>query len=220
MRTLTSYFEQFALLSVERQEKFGRVIGEHFIEKDLDSGLARFSPELEFSFQVLGTESENTLTWLWAWAEEQTELPDDLLKSSLRMRAWGQQENIRECTTASVDLHIADGRIFSAIASEVCQASCYYREPYEGGALFLLLFGNAIDRQPSLDVGGLTRGFSDLMVYPFNHRNSLVSYLNAKGLTFTSSEDAVTCRLDSGEDLRAEFDAAGAVQSINGKSLV
>lgn len=221
MRTLAFYFEQFALISAEKQEKLGRVIGEHFIEKDLDAGIARFSPDRELPFQVLGTESENTLTWLWAWAEEQTELPADLLKSSLQMREWGRQEHIRECTAASVDLNTADGRIFSLIASEVCKASCYYREAYEGGALFLLLFGDVIDRQQPLDVAGLTRGFSDLiMMYPFNHRNALISYLNAKGLAFTSRGNEIACRLDSGEDLRAEFDPAGAVQSINGTAVV
>jgi hypothetical protein len=220
MRTLAFYFEQFALISAEKQEKFARLAEEHFIEKDLDSGIARFSRDLELPFQVLGTESENTLTWLWAWAEEQTELPADLLNSSLQMREWGEREKIRECTAASVDLHSADGRIFSVVASEVCKASCYYRESYEGGALFLLLFGDAVDRQPSLDVAGLTRGFSDLMIYPFNHRNALVSYLNAKGLVFTSMGDAVACRLDSGEDLHAEFDAGGALQAINGTSVV
>jgi drug/metabolite transporter (DMT)-like permease len=56
------------------------------------------------------------------------------------LRAWGEKEGLQEFTLPSVDLDRADGTMLSLIASEVCKASGYYRDPYEGGALFLLLF--------------------------------------------------------------------------------
>jgi hypothetical protein len=152
MSTLKTYLEKSGLISLEKQERLAGLIGDHTVELDLDAGLVRFSGSFEFPFQVLGTESDNTLTWLWAWAEEQTEVPGDLMRAALEMKEWGAQAGVTECTRPSVDLNEADGHVLSLIASEVCRASCYYHDAYEGGGLFLLLFGQAIDRQPSLNV--------------------------------------------------------------------
>lgn len=220
MSNFLSYFEKYALVSSEKQDKFERIIGEHTMELELDAGVIRFSDDLRFPFQVLGTESDNSLTWLWAWAEEQSEMPEGLIRSSLEMRAWGEKEGIPECATPSVDLNTADGHFLSLIASEVCGASCYYQDAYEGGGLFLLLFGQTIDQQPGFTVAGLTRQFSSLIsLYDFNHRNAFRSYASMKKLAFTEHASFIVTELESGEDVRANFDQSGRLISINGKNL-
>ncbi|OGW35118.1 MAG: hypothetical protein A2010_04560 [Nitrospirae bacterium GWD2_57_9] len=217
MKALITYLEQYALLSLEKREKLSALIGEHTLDLDLDTGLVRFSGGFEFPFQVLGTESHNTLTWLWAWAEEQAEVPPDLLESARQMKEWGSLNRIPECTMPSVDLNRADGLLFSLIASEVCQAGCFYEDSYDGGALFLLLFGQTIEMQAPLDAAGLERQLLHLASsYDLNHRNALLSYLRAKELLFSEEGPLVSARLASGEELRAEFDADGAVKTING----
>jgi len=220
MDPLRNYFESFALLSLEKQEKFARLIGDHTMELDFETGIARFTDDLAFPFQVLGTESDNTLTWLWAWADEQSELPEDLLKASLQMREWGAREGIRECTVPSSDLDGVDGHVLSMIAAEVCRASCYYHDAYDGGASFLLLFGDPIDRQPSFDMAALSRAFSHLIsLYECNHRAALLSYFRGKVLPFSEQGNAVLGELESGENLRAEFDETGRLLSMNGKTM-
>ena len=187
---------------------------------DFDAGRLRFSEGPEFRFQVLGTESDNTLNWLWAWAEEQEDLASGLLTSSLQMKEWGAKAGIPEFTVPSVDLEKADGRILSLIASEVCAASCYYPDSYDGGASFLLLFGGELERQPGFDVAGLSRQFSDLpALYELNHRNAFVSYLRAKGLPFTEQGTVMDLELESGEHVRLEFDSAGSLKTMNGRRL-
>ncbi len=220
MSNLISYFEKYALVSSEKQAKFAEMVRDQTMELDLDAGIIRFSGDLRFPFQVLGTESDNTLTWLWAWAEEQTEAPEDLMRSSLEMRVWGEKEGIAECTQPSVDLNTADGHFFSLIASEVCGASCYYQDAYEGGGLFLLLFGQTIDQQPGFTVAGLTREFSSLIsLYDFNHRNAFRSYFSMKKLAFSEHASFIVSELESGEDVRANFDPAGQLVSLNGQQL-
>jgi hypothetical protein len=220
MNTLTQYLEKYALASLEKQEKLAGLIGEHTVDIDYDSGVVRFTGAYEFPFQVLGTESDNTLTWLWAWADEQTEMSPDLVKSSLQLKAWGEKNGVGEFIVPSVDLAKADGHVLSLIASGVCEAGCYYRDDYDGGALFLLLFGEAIDRRPSLDAAGLIRQFSDLIsLHELNHRNALVSYLRLKGLTFTEQETNLNFELESAEQVSAEFEPGGKVKSINGIEL-
>lgn len=221
MHALTEYLEKYALLSLEKQEKLARLTdGQLVVDLDLDAGRLRFSEGLEFRFQVLGTESDNTLNWLWAWAEEQENLKPDLLTAALQMKEWGAKAGIPECTAPSVDLEKADGYILSLIASEVCAASCYYQDSYDGGASFLLLFGGGLEQQPGFDVAGLSRQFSNLMaLYEFDHRNALMSYLRQKNLPFREQGTIIKFELESAEQVSAEFGPSGLLKSINGRSL-
>jgi len=221
MNDLTPYLEHYALISLEKQHKLAQLIGEHLAEPDLENGRIRFHQDLEFPLQILGTESDNTLTFLWAWSEEQPEIPLNLLSSAFYLKNWGEERNLLEFSSPSIDLNRADGRIISLIASELCKASCYYQDPYEGGAIFYLLSGEAIDQQPSLDIEGLCRQFSYLMsLAELNHKETLLSYLREKGLTFSDTDAIVQGELESGESLFAEFDDSGMLLSINGKEIV
>jgi hypothetical protein len=221
MSTLIKYFEQYALTSIEKQDKLDFLIGDHTYTLDIDAGKIRFNDALEFSIQVLGTESENTLSWLWAWADEQTEeVPDNLRQASIQLKDWGAREGIREFTVPSFDLIRADGHVLAMIATEICNASCYYRDPYEGGAAFVLIFDKKIDAQPSFDLSRLSQRFLDLISrYEFNHRNALLSYLRIKGLSPAEAGSLITATLETGESLSAEFDHAGRLQLFNGEAV-
>ncbi len=220
MNEIISYLEQYALLSLEKQEKLARLVGEHAAELDLDSGKIIFENGLDLPFQVLGTESDNTLTWLWAWAEEQTEIPENLLTSSLQLKEWGKREGIEEFTVPSLDLNKADGHVLSLISAEISDASCYYGSHYEGGAVFVLVFSEAVDRQPPFNLDGLSRQFTELISqYELNHRNVLVSYLRKNNLPFTDKGLVVAAGLLTGERLAAEFEENGRLKSLNGKPM-
>jgi len=219
MSKVIHYFEKFALVSLEKQARLFSFLGEHVLDLDLDAGTARFN-DLSIPFQVLGTESDNALTWLWAWAEEQTEIPDSLLTSAREMKSWGEKEGMPELTLPSLDLNRADGAMLSLIASEVCKASGYYRDPYEGGAIFFLLHGIALDDRQVFDRQGLVRQLVDLAArYDFDHRNALLSYLQTKGIPASSTGDTIDAELASGERLIAEFDAHGQARTINGETI-
>lgn len=219
MNTLTHYLERYALISLEKQDKLAQVIDEHLFQLDLDAGTVSFG-DIELPFQVLGTESYNTQTWLWSWAEEQDEIPEELNNTSQALKDWGAREDIQEFVSPSVDLGKADGFQLALIASEVCRASCFYRDAYEGGALFVLLFDKRIDNQPAFDLARLTRHFLDLIErYAFNHRKMLLAYLEIKGIPALTLGHRITCKLPTGETLSAEFDEAGRILLLNGESI-
>ena len=219
MNKLTTYLEKYGLLSLEKQDKLAFLIGESIQQLDLDNGIIRFD-SIEFPFQVLGTESDNTFTWLWAWADEQDELPVSLISASLELRNWGLNEGLSEFSIPSVDLNKADGVLFSLIASELCKASCYYRDVYEGGSLFVLLFDRMIDDQQSFDLSRLSKQFLHLIsLYELNHRNVLLSYLALKGLSPKEGVSRIAGLLESGELISAEFDASGSLQTLNGETM-
>jgi len=220
MGTITEYLEQYALAALEKQDKLGLIIGEHGYTLDLDAGKIRINETIEFPIQVLGTESDNTLTWLWAWADEQTEVPIELLSASLQAKKWGEQKGVLEFTVPSVDLNRADGNALAMIAVEICQASCFYRDAFEGGAAFVLIFDKRIDAKPSFDLSRLSRHFLDLVSrYELNHRNLFASYLRARGLSIADTGPLITTALNTGELLSAKFDSAGRILLLNGEAI-
>jgi hypothetical protein len=222
MNKLTKYLEQFALISLEKQDKLASLLGDYTYVLDLESGKIRFSDNIDVTFQVLGTESDNTLIWLWAWADEQTEdVPTDLLRVSRELRDWGSREGVQEFILPAVDLHRADGHVLSMIACELGKASCYFRDSYDGGSAFYLLYDKVIDAQPLFDLSRLSRWFLDLVSrYEINHRNALLAYFRFRGLSYEENGDAITCDLDSGERLSAEFDHAGHLTHLNGDAIL
>jgi hypothetical protein len=63
-----------------------------------------------------------------------------MLKASEAMRAFGQKHGIREFTQASFPLSDqVNGHVLSMIASGLSNGDAYYRGPYDGGALFMLI---------------------------------------------------------------------------------
>ena len=220
MDKLTEYVEQYALIALEKQDRLALLINDQIADLDLDAGKIRFD-NFEFPVQVLGTESDNTMNWLWAWADEQTEnMPESLLRSSRELREWGLRQGVPEFTVPSVDLGRADGHVFSMIASEICRSSCYYRDAYDGGAVFLLLSDALIDAQPSFDLSRLSQRLLDLISrYGLNHRNVLRSYLRIRGLSARETESEITCELESRERLSAVFDEAGRLIRLNEESV-
>jgi hypothetical protein len=220
MSDFTNYFEQYALPAMEKRAKLLKLVGEHYLDLDLLAGVARFNDTLALPVQILGTESENTLTWLWAWADEQTEMPDGLLRSSRAMKIWFETKGLAAYAAPSLDLNRADGTQLAVISCEVCMASAYYRDHYEGGSLLLLLFGRGIEGQPPFTRSELVRALSDLAAqYDFNHRSALSAYFQAERLSFSSQGTLLSGELASGERVVAACDDRGRITTINGEAF-
>ena len=217
---LQTYLEQCALISLEKQDKLEQLISEHIYELDLDARIMRFSNGLEIPYQVLGTESDNSLTWLWAWADEQTEVPLNLLSSAFKLKDWGEREQIREFSAPSVDLNQCDGHAIALVSTQICNASSFYRDDYEGGTAFLLLSDERIDRQPSFDRARLFQQFSELISrMELNHRNVFLSYFLLKGLYPVEKGPVISCELENGERVLGEFDEMGRATMLNGEKI-
>jgi len=205
---------------MEKEAKLARIIGEQMHQLDLDAGVIRFGRDLALPFQVLGTESFNTLTWLWAWAEEQTEIPENLIQTSLQLRDWGVHEGIREFTIPSVDIDKADGNAIALVGTQITRANSFFRDSYEGGAVYLLIFDNSIEHEPSFDRASLFSTLTDLLFrYELNQKNVLLSYLQLKTLSPNVKGTLVSCELENGERVNAEFDDADKLKVWNGKII-
>ena len=106
---------------------------------DLATGILSFGDRYAWHVQLLGTEAEETQTWLWAWANDASNLPPSLLQAALHLKTFGEEQEVPELATSMFPLDGIDGHFLAMIANGICRADAYYRCPYDGGAAFLLI---------------------------------------------------------------------------------
>jgi hypothetical protein len=139
MTTFTELLTQHVGAAFAKQLAFGDFLDGRSWGVDLRQGTCQFGDDLSYPIQLLGTEATEDSTWLWAWANEASNLPPALLTSCMALRELGQRENIPELSQRSFSIDIANGHSLSMVASGIDGKSCYYRGAYDGGALFFLV---------------------------------------------------------------------------------
>ncbi len=187
-------FDQTAGLALSRQRDLGERIGSHDWGFDMDAGTMTFTKrgflgiggeKIATACQVLGSESELSRTWLWAWANQQSGIPAALLTTCGSLRARGDAQQIEELTTPSLPLDAWDGHRLAMIASGLT-ADCagYYRGPYPNGALFVLLTGRELIGKPVPAMLRFTTIMPELVsAGVHDHGRAAAAFARALGLT-------------------------------------
>ncbi len=107
---------------------------------DLERGTLTFSqegvPKVVASIQVVGTTSTDSGTWLWGWANEN--LPRQVSNAIVRVRTFGQIENLPALSEPSAPNDEHYGWAMTAIAAKVLGAKGGYRCPWSGGFIYLV----------------------------------------------------------------------------------
>ncbi len=215
MTTITELFERHAALAFEKQLALGELLGEHDWWLDLNAGTISFSQRYTFPMQVLGTESEQSHTWLWAWANRQSNIPPRLLAAASALHDLGVREQITTLIEAQLSLDQISGHELAMLASGVTQADGYYRCPYEGGAAYVLISAPEIAALLSNEATRIISVFTQLIgIFALDHRRTLQAYLETKGYRLNASGNVVNAVGPQGATLRAVFDAVGRVQDL------
>jgi len=90
--SLPDLLSRHAVASFDKQLHLSELVAEEDWHLDLVSGLLLFCDRFAWHAQLLGTEAEETHTWLWAWANETSHIPPYLLQTALQMKALGEHE--------------------------------------------------------------------------------------------------------------------------------
>jgi hypothetical protein len=181
------------------------VLGWHF---DLATGILSFSNKYNWHSQLLGTEAETSGTWLWAWANTESNISAHLLVASLALKAYGEQHDIPELTEPQVPLDQIDGHALALLASGICEANAYYRCPYEGGALYVLIMDENFPKCPDPPLQRIATAFPQIIashVTP-DHKFALTDYLDHYGLAHEHDGNKIVVNEGSEAVLIATFD--------------
>ncbi len=165
---------------------------------------------LHWHAQILGTESHETNTWLWAWANAASNLSPLLIHASLEMKRFGEEQAIPELTQPKLALSADNnGHVLSMIASGICNADAYYHGPYDGGAVFLLIKDDNFPRSTEYLLAHLPHAFptkQSRLSQSLTIGSALTSYLDQCGILYRSEGNAVIVE-EAGETvLTATFD--------------
>lgn len=137
----------FSLLSlsagaaIARQNAMGAlVIRDSGWNVDVKNGRIAFGERI-FDCGIIGTESEAAGTWLWGWANKESGLPERA--SAPARRAAKLMKDVPEFANPSFMLdELHNGHNVSMVCCEAAESDvCYYRCPYDGGALFVQISG-------------------------------------------------------------------------------
>jgi hypothetical protein len=214
-----------AALSSEKQRALAAALGDGPWHYSIGAGtISLDGGRFVLPMQLLGTHAEESNTWLWAWANEVSNYPPELLTSANRLRQIGLEAGVAELTQPLLDLGSADDRpwfdgyYLAMAATGLCQADCYYRAPYEGGALFVLLQAPQVWAGAPQDAGHMTMALADLLGTAdgavLDHKTVVCSYARQKGYRVSDAGEQMTCTGAGGEELVVTFDAAGAITRL------
>lgn len=187
---------------------------------DTETGLLSFGDEFKWQAQILGTQSDVSKTWLWAWANQASKTPENLMKSAAELRKLGSAWNIPEFTTPQFGITKAfDGHDLSIIATGVCNARAYYRGPYPGGAIFMLIDDpefppNIVDPAPRM----ATTFINVVKNHRCNHRRALIGYAEHFGLEVRPDGQKMCVFSNDVLILSTEFDEKGRVIQLEHKN--
>ena len=203
-------FDRCAFQIYERQNRLSNLVGDRDWLLDTEAAILTFGDDLVFPVQFLGTFSDLSKTWLWADANSKVALPSHSLELCRKVRASGQAAGIDECAVDQFPFSDEVGKPSAGtlvmMAVSLSEASAYYKAPHDAGDVYLLINDKRIDEQPDLNKESFLEAFNNLMWYPGDTKQQIVSYLAEKGcIDKTWDGTKLECSLSNGDLIRMRF---------------
>lgn len=191
--------------AIVRQNKLGElVVGENGWNIDVRNRRIKFG-ERGFDCGIIGSESHYDGTWLWGWANTESNLPVNVFAPSRRAK-----RALTECAefqTAKFGLdEIHTGHNLSMITAAVSEKNaCYYRCPYEGGAVFAQVEGLPEEIFAPISLSELVKNYVEIISSLYcDHKLLAAGMLHSNGYRFEESENSFSA---TGEQkLRLDFE--------------
>jgi hypothetical protein len=219
--TFSDLAAQHAGLAARKQLALGDFLGQHSWQLDLDRGQVDFGKSgllgrrRVYPVQVVGTEAEDSGTWLWAWANVESGIPGPLLKAAHRLRAFGEKSAVEELVTPELPSAEYPGHLLTSVASGICGADAYYRGPYPGGAVFFLISETPLAAGPPPTLARISTVLTGVISeFELDHRAVASAYLRAEGFRLTETATGFTAASDAGA-LSLSFDAQGRLAEFS-----
>ena len=218
--SIQELYNQAFVSSIEKQEIFGEMVEGLGWSCDMLEGKVTFGDDKVFNIQVLGTYSENEKSWLWAWGNSQSGIPEKFLKTSLGVKALGEAYQIEDFTIPKIETDSDPGVFFSTIASVVLGESCYVPLTFKGLIVYVTIKSEEADSKARTAPALICSHFSKVASeYNFPHKYSLFFYLKSKGYEVEMPGNNLVAK--NGKDqILGIFDLKGRLMKISNSNLL
>ncbi len=220
MASFRKVFSRFAAAGFARQLAFSEFLGDHDWDVDLAAGTVDFGAERVFDVQLIGTESDVSDSWLWAWANDASQLPVPVLTLAGQLREFGENEQLKELTDATFPRDVAGGHALTLLASGYFGNCAYYRGPYKGGALFFLVIGLPPEVSGPIPSRHALGALSQVTAqFDVEHRTLAESLFRSENYVVDSIGGRLNAAAPDGGVIQLAFDDDGRFESIQGKGI-
>lgn len=217
-KSVEQLLAQYGGIAMEKQIELGNVIGTNSWSVDITTGEISFGEQLTFPMQILGSWSHVTNTWLWAWANTISNLPQNLLEQAYALKKFGEENEIDLLTVPEFDAEDKTLHLIGMIVSGIFNTSGYYKANYGKGTMLLTIKSEIIDKSHN-DLGyqKILTVFPELInLYEMDYKAALSHYLNAKGFSVMDN-DRILSGVNGQIEITAEFDEFNRMKSIGFK---
>lgn len=214
--------EEHVFRVLEGQDKLTEFLGEHDWNFSMSDEVLRFSDAATGTLratcpvQLIGTESKETNTFLWAWANQGSDIPAGLLRGVTRVRdkaaALANADPVFQQVGEIPLRHERFGGELAIICAGYLDLFTYYACSYAGGVLYAAIETCPGARQIPADalrkIRVITAGIQALT---FDHQAAVRAYL---GEPVGQENDTQTFAVGD-EQIRVRFDAQGRIAEMN-----
>ena len=214
--TFDRLVERHAGLSFEKQHLLAEVIGSGPWQLDMADGEISFG-ELRLPIQIIGSLAFDANSWMWAWANTASRMPEPLLANARELRRRGEALGIPELTTPTFEATPQLEHRIGLLACGAFGASSYYSANYGKGTLVVTVDSSHVPAVDPARVERILTTFPQLIsAVPLDHRNALINYLLDRDFALDVQPSRVE-GLRDGQPISAEFDDAGRLTALRGK---
>jgi hypothetical protein len=202
-----------------RQLALADLIGNRSWSSDMRTGRIAFGDDLSFPIQVLGSRSDADDTWLWGWANQQSNFPAHVLSACSRIKQLGTEHGIKEFTEPGFVLDAVSDHMLAMLCGGLIGTACYYRAPQQGGAAFLLLEETPDSiRAPAAAARVNTVLMQVISNFDIEHRPMAESFLRQQGFVLSGAPASIQAtRAADDVQVQIAFDEYGRITRVDGR---
>jgi hypothetical protein len=205
--TIEDLLAEHGAYGLEKQDALSEFLGEHRWSLDLPAGTVDFGLGRVYPIQLIGSESVADASWLWAWANTASRIPEGLLRSVSELRSFGEREGVQPVVEPELRLETVDAHIFGLVACGITGADAYYLAHHDRGAVLFLISDSGLQELLKPSVLRMNTIFTTFISSweIRDQQRAFVSYAKAKQCKVHVIGSRVECVNPSGETICGSF---------------
>lgn len=144
-------FTKYGALALDKQESLGELIGDKVGNLNIEKGVLSFDDDLEFPIQIIGTLSNETNKWHWAWDNEGIDLPEDLVKEAIEVKEIGEKHEISQFTTNIFDADNLEAHLIAMAVLGIMDDAGYYAADFDEITFFVTIQSDKIPHDETIE---------------------------------------------------------------------